>query len=130
MNIIKYKDYFCDGTLLDVEHGENQIDFFLESAEVDPEEIEDELVLSKENRIKGKLSLKNVTSLKIENEPYLSPFIKEYDDGEILDFNIQGDELSFLIEWKNFPPKARSTKISKIEVKAKKVEWEDIPDLD
>ena len=46
-----------------------------------------------------------------------------YDDGDILDFEIRGKTVFFLIEWRNFPPKIRETKLNKIEIEAESIEW-------
>ena len=52
-----------------------------------------------------------------------------YDNGNILDLEIRDNKIFLLVEWKNFPPKARKNDVSKIEIEAEKIYWEKIPDL-
>ena len=61
MDISKYTSYFHDGSLIAIDCGKNNTELTLtmENAEVDPEDINDNIRLSK----KGKLHLKGIKSL-------------------------------------------------------------------
>ncbi len=128
MDIKKYTGYFHDGTLIDVQPDGNQVTFFLESSQIEPDEIIDKELLSKDNTLKGKLHVENIKNIKVGNKEYKGILRKEYDDGEILHLKIHNNTMLLLLEWTNFPPKTRMTDVSKIEIEAEKIYWENIPD--
>ncbi len=129
MDITKYTDYFHDGYLLDINTQGSNLYLFLESSQIDPNEIDNKEILSNSNTIMGKLCLTNVKNIKINDEPYKDVLRKSYDDGEILDLEIHPKKVSLLIEWVNFPPNPRTTDVSQIEVEAEEIYWENIPTL-
>lgn len=47
----------------------------------------------------------------------------QYDNGDILDFEIVGNRVFLLIEWTDYPPKIRKTDVSVIEIEAERIEW-------
>ena len=53
---------------------ENNIFLILESAEINPNEIEDVKILSKSNTLFGKLHLKNVISIKLNSKSIKQSF--------------------------------------------------------
>jgi hypothetical protein len=128
MDIVKYTDYFHDGYVNSVSHTLNNISFSLESAVIeDIDQMEDKKYFSEANTLKGTLNLYNIKNFTLSGKNYEHLFEMEYDDGDILDFQINGNKVFLLIEWKNFPPKSRKTDVSKIEIEAEKIEW--VPDL-
>ena len=127
MDITKYTGYFHDGSLLEIDARDNHIILSLESAEIDPMEIGDVKFLSKSNTLFGKLHLKNVKEVKGIQKPYTSALCKTYDDGEILDLEVQPGEIFLLIQWVNFPPKPKTNDVSSIEIEAEEIYWENIP---
>lgn len=129
MDIKNYTGYFHDGTLLKIKHEKNQIEFFLESSQIGSHKIKDRELLSNDNTLKGKLHVKNIIKIKVGNKEYKGILRKEYDDGEILDLEINKNKMLLLIEWTNFPPKNRVTDVAKIEIEAEKIQWENIPNL-
>lgn len=127
MDISKYTDYFHDGYVNDIRHVKNDLSLSLESAVVeDVSQIRDRDCISDSHTFKGTLNLYNVKKITLGGKRYESVFRMEYDDGDILDFEIKGHIVSLLIEWRNFPPKNRKTEVSKIQIEAEKIEW--IPD--
>jgi len=130
LDISKYTAYFHDGSIIDINSQINDLIISLESAELDPLEIGDSKLITKSNTIFGKLHLKNVKKLKLDNKPYLETLRKNYDSGEILDLEISPNRVFLLVEWTNFPPKAREFVTNTIEIEAEKVEWENIPTAD
>src|SRR5579863_7488195 len=87
--IKKYLHEFHDGALLAIERKGQDYVLSLESAEMDRSDIKDGLPLSERGTIKGKLHLKSVQSIKI-NESKLQDELKmQYDYGSIFDFDIQ-----------------------------------------
>lgn len=124
MDITKYTGYFHDGSLLEIDARGNHIILSLESAEIDPMEIGNVKVLSKSNTLFGKLHLKNVKEVRVNQKPHASALYKTYDDGEILDLEVHPGEIFLLIQWTNFPPKPKTTDVSRIEVQAEEIYWE------
>lgn len=126
LDITQYTGYFHDGSLLEIDARDNHVILFLESAEIDPIEIGDVKVLSKSNTLFGKLRLKNVKEVKVNQKPHASALDKTYDDGEILDLEVHPSEIFLLIQWTNFPPKPKTTDVSRIEIQAEEIYWENI----
>jgi hypothetical protein len=129
MNINKLTGYFHDGTILDVQHKDNIIELFLESSQMEPNEEISQKDLSASGTLTGKLCLIGVQNIKIGNTEYKGILQKNFDDGEILTLEVSDHKILILVEWINFPPKVRASAISKIEIQAKKIFWENIPDL-
>lgn len=129
--ISKYTSYFHDGSLVEIEYGKNNAELILtmESAEVDPEDIKDPIPLSEDDRIKGKLHLKGVKNIYINDEILSTPLKMTYDDGGIFDLEIKDNEITLDISWCNYPPKARIDDFSSITINVEGVHWENIPDL-
>ena len=74
---------------------------------------------------------KDVQWIKVAGIENAEMLWKDYDNGEILDLEIDDNKVFLLIEWKNWPPKPRlrTNDVSKIEIEAEKIYWENIPDL-
>jgi len=124
MNIASYSGYFHDGYVNHISFIDNDIYFSLESSEIeDLDEVADKSLLADSNSLRGVLKLSRVESVKVSNNKQLENFIKEYDDGDILDLKIYKDKIFLLIEWKNFPPKSSKTEVCKIEIEARSIEW-------
>lgn len=130
MNISKYAGFFHDGSIIDIQHRGNKIKFFMVSAEMDEEDVKDDITLSKDNNIQGKLHIEGVKSILIGNKPFLGILKKIHDDGDILDFEITKNSLKLFIRWINFSLKLEVSEFSSIKIKAKKIWWENIPDLE
>ena len=129
MNIQKYTGYFHDGGFIVVKRKKNNIELFLRSCEISPNEPMDREILSKDNALKGKLCLTGVQSVKVDKQEHKEIPWKEYDDGEILDLIIDNNTVFLLIQWKNFPPKLRNEDVGTIEIEFEKAYWENIPEL-
>lgn len=124
MDITKYTAFFHDGYVNNISHVGNNISFSLESSVIeDLEEIEDKFFLSKSNTFIGILNICNIKSFKFGNRKYEGILQMKYDDGDILDLEIKGNKIFLLVEWINFPPKNRTTDVSKIEIEAEKIQW-------
>ncbi|MCH9617737.1 MAG: hypothetical protein SP4CHLAM5_11430 [Chlamydiia bacterium] len=63
IDISKYGSYFHDGRILEMEHGIKSIVFALEGAELDPDDIVDDLPLSTDDRLRGRLHLDHVSKI-------------------------------------------------------------------
>ena len=63
MDIKKYAGYFHDGGLIDIKHIADKIELFITSAEMDPEDLEDDIPLDNWDCLKGILHLENVKNV-------------------------------------------------------------------
>jgi len=128
MNISYYD--FHDGYLIDIKHIENKIEMFMESAQIHPDDMKDNLVLSKHETLKGKLHIENIKEIKVNDKPLVGPFKKTHDEGDIYDFELSENKVSLTINWIDHPAKPIETgKWCTYEIMAEKIYWENIPDL-
>ncbi len=127
-DINKYVDFFHDGSIIDIDHIGNKMTISMESAEVDEEDIKDDIALAKDARIRGKLHIEKIKSIIINNKPYLEIVKKIYDEGGIVNFEITKNSVLLSIDWVNFPPNQKINEFSVIKVEAEKIWWENIPD--
>jgi hypothetical protein len=97
MDINKYAGYFHDGTLIKINHHENNIKFFLESSQIELYEFFNRGILSESFTLKCKLHVINIKEIKINNMVHKNILRKEYDDGEILDLEIDNNKMLLLI---------------------------------
>lgn len=129
MDISKYQDFFHDGSIIDISHHKNNIILSMESAELDEEEITDNIPLSKDNSLKGKLYINGVHSIVINKKPFLATLKRTYDHRSIFELSIKKNFIEICIEWVDFPPNSRKEDFSVIEMQAEDIYWENIPDL-
>ncbi|MFZ4772654.1 MAG: hypothetical protein ACOYK9_01525 [Chlamydiia bacterium] len=101
-NIKKYIDYFHDGNLYDIQIADNHIKFYIESAEIDPDDIKEESILNERYRIKGIPWLKGVIQVVINNQipKRLIHIISE--DGEIKDLEIHDNKVLLNVMWSKY----------------------------
>lgn len=133
MNIDNYGGYFHDGSIIDIFHDNSTLVLSMDSAEISPEENLDNILLSEQRTIKGKLHLEGVESItesETEGEKAVHGHLKMLQDfAEILHLKIHGTTVKLGLEWVNLPPKKAVSAYSFYTIKAKKVWWENIPDL-
>ncbi len=131
MNISIYKDFFHDGSLLGINHQGKTIVLSMKSSEVDPEELPGNIVLSSDDRIKGKLHISNIKGIEVDEKLFLGILTKDYDSAEILDFEMDNNStVSLGIQWGNYPPHPNVNDFTTITIKAEKIWWENLPDLE
>lgn len=128
IDINKYADFFHDGSIIDIDHTGKRMIIVMESAEVDKEDIKDDIPLSNDARIRGILHIEEIKSIKTNNNPRLEVLNKKYDEGGIVNFEITKNSVLLSIDWVNFPPNPKINEFSVIEIEAKKIWWENIPD--
>lgn len=130
IDINKYADFFHDGSIIDIDHIGNKMIISMESAEVDEEDVKGGITLAKDARIRGKLHIEEIKSVRINNKPYLEIIKKIYDEGGIVNFEIAKNSVMISIDWVNFPPNPKINEFSDIKIEAKKIWWENIPGLE
>jgi hypothetical protein len=128
-DISKYTSLFHDGSVMYINHVNNEMIIFMESAEVDEEDIDDDIILSKDDRIRGKLHIENIKNIKINNKLFLKTIENTYDDGGIVNFKIAKNSIKLSLDWVNFPPKQKIDEFWIIQIEAEKIWWETIPEL-
>jgi hypothetical protein len=129
MDIQNYTSFFHDGSIMEISHAGNKMTFSMESAEIDEEDVKGDVVLSKNDRIRGKLHLEKINDVKEDGQSYSGVLTMKYEDAEIFHFEINQNSVEFQIKWNSYPPKPCIENFSTIEIKAEKIWWENIPDL-
>jgi hypothetical protein len=130
MNIAGYDAFFHDGSLINIQHVDNKIELSIESSGIFEDDLKDEIVLSKNNTLKGKLHLEGVKNILLnKNQPFLGVLHMLYDSAEIMHLTIMKDRIKLSLEWENFPPHPKVTAYLFLEIEADKIWWENIPDL-
>lgn len=129
IDISKYTDYFHDGNLFNIAKFKNEIAFQMSSAEVTVFQIEKELTLSVDHRIRGILHLCNIQDVCLTGEYKLENLFDIFNLGTILDFEIVNKTIELGILWENFPPKVPTNEFTTIIIRAEQIRWENIPNL-
>ncbi len=130
MNISKYAGYFHDGALYDIKHKDNKIELSLSSAEMDPEDLEEDIPLGQGDCIMGILHLEGIRKITRSKQPFLGELKMEHQNGGILDLEIDKNVVELLIEWNDYRPKRLiGVDFSTIKIEAEKIYWENKPDL-
>ncbi len=105
------------------------MELFLQSCGIESDEPVDRKLLSEEGAFRGKLCLTGIRWIKVDDKEGKEIPWKEYDHGEILDFEIENNKVFLLIQWIDYRPKRYTDDVSKIEIEAEKIDWVNIPDL-
>lgn len=130
MNISKYAGFFHDGSIIDIQHRGDKIKFSMASAEMNEEDVKDDITLSKDDSIQGKLHVEGIKNIIINGKSFFGILKKTYDDGKILDFEITKNSVELSITWRNYSPKSKVDEFLAIKIIAKKIWWENIPNLE
>ena len=112
---------------MSIDHHGNAMIIFMESAELDKDDIEDNVVLGRDSRIRGKLHIESIKSVQLNSKRYFVFFKKKYDEGGIVNFEITNNSVLLAIDWVNFLPKPAVNEFSVIKIEAEKIWWENIP---
>ena len=128
-DIGKYTSFFHDGSVIYIKHFDNKMIISMESAEIDKEDIDNQIILSKDNRIRGKLHIEKIKNVKINHKTIAKSIKNVYDDGGIVTFRVLKNLVKLSLDWVNFPPKPENDEFWIIQIEAEKIWWENIPDL-
>ena len=101
----------------------------IRSAEVDQEEITDSTLLAQESFffLRVKLHIEGVKNIKMNNRPFSKHISKLYPDNDLLHLGIKNNTVFLEIGWRQSNPPISD--FSAFEIEAKKIWWENIPDL-
>jgi hypothetical protein len=128
-NLKKYASYFHDGDLLEINNMGSDYVLTLESGEMDPEDLEDPLVLSVRDTLKGKLHLEKVKRITVRNEPLSQVLKLPYDYGTIFSLKFIDHTVELKISWRNVPGKEKVNDFSVINLECGNICWENLPDM-
>jgi len=129
MDISKYSPFFHDGSIIDIKRFGKNIEISMQSAEMHAEDFQNPIILSRYHRIKGKLHIEGLISIKDDKKNINNDFRMLYDGAGILHLELFIHKLQLDLEWKNYPPHPDITAYSFYEIEAEKIWWENIPDL-
>ncbi len=130
MNISKYAGYFHDGGLYDIKHKDENIELFMSSAEMDPEDLHDDIPLGHGDCITGILHLDGIKKITRNKQSFVGELKMEHQSGEILDFEIENNIVELGISWDDFKPIPHiSIDYSIFTIEADKIYWENKPEL-
>lgn len=130
MDISKYEAFFHDGSIHDISHIEDSVVLSMESAEMDKEDTIDNMILSRNDRISGKLHIEKIEKISENGLPLTGPLKMRYDDAEIFHFKLKQKEVELQIKWGSYPPNPEVDDFSTIVIEAEKVWWENVPNLE
>lgn len=99
----------------------------MESAEMDEEDIMDDVILSKKKTIKGKLYIEGIKNIKENGALHSNIFRMKYEDAEIFHFEFNQNKVEFQIIWNSLPPTTDIKDFSTVEIEAEKIWWENCP---
>ena len=127
MNIALHTSEFHDGSIFSVDQTDDQLVIFMESAEIDSDEVRD-ILLTNDNRLRGKLHIEGIQNIK-ENGAQVFRFpIGDYKKSEIKHLKILNSKVILEILWTEVSDPTE-TGYSSLEIEADKVWWENRADL-
>ena len=120
----RYSAFFHNGTIDKIIQDGNNIYIWMESSGMLPEWlIEYPIQVNEETCIKGVLHCLNVSSL-IVNHISEATFQQTQDCAEILDFDVENEDVSFLVIWRDWKEKSIYSNISGlIKIQAERFYW-------
>lgn len=86
-DICKYTSFFHDGSIMNIQHIGANLIFTMGSAEINKEHLKDNIFLSSNDRIKGKLHINGIQTIIIDSQSFLGKMKPEYDHGDVLHLN-------------------------------------------
>ncbi|CDR33195.1 hypothetical protein CSEC_0356 [Criblamydia sequanensis CRIB-18] len=116
---------------MDIEQFGDEITFSMISAEIPPNDvfkIKRLMALSFDNRIKGKLRLKDIKTVKIDNKIFQKKLKMFFECADIFKLKIK-ESITLQVIWENFRVDKGEKGFSTIEIDAGSIYWENIPDL-
>lgn len=129
MNIDNYIAYFHDGAVIDICHKGSCLEISMESAELLEGENLDNMPLSEERALKGKLHLEGVGLITDFETPVHGHLKMLHNAAHILDLEIIDSTVTLNLEWVNYPPHPKVDAYSLYKIEVSKIWWENIPDL-
>lgn len=129
MDMAKYQGLFHDGRVVEIKHYGSDLYFSLESAEICDGDLQENIPLTYRYfpYLKGRLHLKGIEKILIDNELFFGTLKKKYDYGKIFDLTIHAHKVEIDIIWEPVPSDIEKEDFSTIEIEAKTIYWENTP---
>ena len=106
--IKKYQGYYHDGGLFLIEKTEDGVVLGIQSCEMEKDDLEDPIPLSKYHCIKGRLYLHGISNITLNDEPSDSFETMKHDSGMLGNLELTDHTFFITIFWDDFPPKPRT----------------------
>lgn len=129
MDISNYTSFFHDGSIGEIQHDRDGIVLSMSSAQMDEEDNKDNIPLSKDDFIQGKLHIEGIKSIIVDDQPFFGVLKKTHDSGGIFRFELRRGVVELMISWENFRPKPKEEDFTVTKIEAENIWWENIPDL-
>lgn len=91
--------------------------------------MKDNIPISPDDTLKGKLHLVDVNNIQINKKTFRGNLKLDCDNGKIFDLVIQEQKLKISFEWHNYKPRPPTDEFSNVEIIAKRIYWEPLPGL-
>jgi len=130
MKIKKYASLFHDGSIFSINRSGRDLIISMESAEVDKEDVDSEITLSQDDRIRGNLHIEGVKKIRENNQRDIPRFEMRQEDAEIFRLKVIQNSVEFQLKWGTFPPEPLTEDFSTVLIEAEKIWWENIPELE
>jgi hypothetical protein len=127
MRISNHMSYFHDGEIIEIKHIKNNIEILMKSAEIDPSDISEDIPLSTNHCLRGKLHIEGIQSIYLNDDKFSGTFEKLYEDNDLLHLKIEKNTVFLEIGWRG--PKSFQNDFSALVIKADKIWWENHPEL-
>lgn len=129
MKINYYSSYFHDGDVIDIKRDRYSLVILMQSSQIAPADMTDDIPLSNFSTLRGKLHLVNVSSIKIDGRP-CDMVEMQTDRGDIYDLQIQDRSVRMLIAWMDDTRHLSNNRdMIEYHVEAENVFWENLPHL-
>lgn len=129
MDIKKYLGHFHDGSIYNIKHVGQEMILIMKSAQMDEEDLVDDAILSKDDRILGKLHIEGIKKITLNHNVYSDNFNMFYESAGIFDFEMDQGNVKLLISWTTYRPNPPMDDFSVVEIEAENIWWENLPDL-
>jgi hypothetical protein len=101
----------------------------MESAEMHEEDIVDDLILSKDDRILGCLHIEGIKNITEDDKETTTKIEMKFPDAEIFRFRLGSNSVKFHILWFTIPANSGVNDYSDLEITADRIWWENLPEI-
>ncbi|MFZ4772655.1 MAG: hypothetical protein ACOYK9_01530 [Chlamydiia bacterium] len=102
MNFKKYEDYFHDGSLSNIQTLGQDINLYITSAEMDPDDFEEGFNLVQGDRLKGVLKLENVYKIVVNKKIHEGDLRLISEHAGIMNLEIHEGKVVLAISWAKY----------------------------
>ena len=121
--LAKYSSYFHNGKITNILRFGGHINVLLSSSKINPIIMPDNISLSLDNTIEGRLHFEKLQAFNIDGKPCADIFEMAYDLGKIVSLELEEGRCCLQVIWENNPPKPQVEILANIEIKANYICW-------